>query len=150
MEELWQFVGNIKARKKNCELGEYWSRGRTGEVMGEWPKEWGGREEMLTAWIKISQIRKAQRILESSIYICTADLCLTTELLCSFFPFSWSFLEFWLQCAGLRDLNAQTWGLCLIKPSMSRAHRMPLMILHERCGLCVGEEFQLLGWLFAT
>lgn len=36
---------------------------------------------MLTAWIKIPQIRKTQRILESSIYICIADLCLTTELL---------------------------------------------------------------------
>lgn len=41
---------------------------------------------MLTAWIETSQMRKAQRILERSIYICPVVWCLTTELPCSFFP----------------------------------------------------------------
>lgn len=38
MEDSGRLWKNIKARKKNCELGEYWSLGRIGEVMEEWPE----------------------------------------------------------------------------------------------------------------
>lgn len=63
---LWKSTGslweNIKARNRNCEPGEYWSLGRTGEVMEQWPKEWRGVGKMSTAWIKISKIWRGQGI----------------------------------------------------------------------------------------
>lgn len=49
---MWK---NIKARKKNCELGEYWSLGRTGEVRKNGPRNEEGRK-MLPARIKISKL----------------------------------------------------------------------------------------------
>lgn len=40
---MWK---NIKARKKNCELGEYWSPGRTGEVRKNGPRNEEGRKNV--------------------------------------------------------------------------------------------------------
>ena len=79
-------------------------------------------EKMLTARIKISKIWKEQRILESSIYICTAELCLTTEVLSSFFPLvvvsriliSGHWAQRLNKCLHLVQ--------CFIKPLMNRGH----------------------------
>lgn len=114
---LWKSTGslweNIKARNRNCEPGGYWSLGRTGEVMEQWPKEWRGVGNMSTAWIKISKIWRRQRI-QRAVFIYRYNRVICWGLaVCLIFLLLWGILT--SVCVRLRNvINAQSHYVCLV------------------------------------